>query len=353
MGIPLKKRVIISIIVSIAIILALLWLANPTELWVSITKTNINLILLVLVLYFINLLTKSYRWYLLVNSTGIKVPYLKILPYFLIGLALNNVTIGKLGGEPVRAYLLTKGANVSVGQGIASIFTEKILDIVVITTIAIIGVIFILPLLPYDAARNLIIILIIVVFLIISLLVIVSKSKLMNKTVDKTVSFALKISKSDLTKRFTNALTGFTDKFKFGTREILKAKKTTGACIFLTVIIWINEALRLFIILLALPETEKASLGAVFIASSIANILSLIIPLGAGNILGIETVLLAVGLDPATAAAASILQVATSLWISVPFGAVAMLAIGFKLSDSMKTNGNVKKYSSVTETDDK
>jgi uncharacterized protein (TIRG00374 family) len=283
-----------------------------------------------------------------VNSSGTKVSFKRTLPFYLIGLALNNITPGKIGGEPVRAYLLKKEAKVSIGQGIASIFAEKIFDIIVITSMAVIGAIFIIPLLTPEAGRLLIIILIGVIAAIIASLVIVSHSTLLKKTVDKSVNFAMKVSDSSYTEKLSQALVGFVDKFRFGMKEILKAKRTASACIFLTVIIWINEALRLFIILFALPDIKHAGIGAVFIASSIANILALALPFGAGHLLGINTVLIALGLDPASAGAAGILHVATSLWISVPLGAAAMLITGFKLSKISKKSRISEPKSSIS-----
>jgi uncharacterized protein (TIRG00374 family) len=319
----------------------MIWLANPMELIDKMRQVNVYFILIVIILYFINLLTKAFRWYLLVNSAGAKVSFKKTFPFYVIGLALNNVTPGKIGGEPVRAYLLNKEAEVPIGQGIASIFAEKIMDIIVITTMAVIGAIFILPLLPLDAARILIVVLVLVVAGIIIALYIVSHSTILEKTVDKSVNLAMKVSKHDYIKRLSMALAGFMDRFKFGMNEILKARSTAGSCIILTVVIWINEAVRFFIILLALPGVEGVSLGAVFIASSIANILGFAVPLGAGNILGSSTVFIALGMSLSNAEAASFLQVATSIWISVPLGAAAMLITGLKVYKL--TNSNNKK----------
>ena len=94
--------------------------------------------------------------------------------------------------------------------------------------------------------------------------------------------------------------------------------------------------LGLYIILLALPDIGGINLGAVFIASSIANILAIALPLGSGNILGIGAVFIAVGMNPSDAGSASFLHVATSIWISVPLGVIAMLITGFKISKMTK-----------------
>jgi uncharacterized protein (TIRG00374 family) len=335
----LKKRVIVTLVLALAIIVLMLWHINPGDLWDKLKETNLNLILLVLILYIINIITKAFRWYLLINSSGTNVPFKKVFPFYIIALAINNVTPGKIGGEPIRAYLLKKEAEVSMGQGIASIFAEKILDIIVITTMAVIGAVFILPLLPPQNQRILIIALVFVVAAILISIYIVSYSNLLEKTVDKSMGLAKKVSSKDSVLKMNDLFTGFVDKFKFGLKEISKNQKSAIACVSMTVIIWINESVRLFIILLALPDVADISLGAVFIAASIANLLGIAIPLGAGNVLGISTVLMTLGYGSDTSGAASFLHPATSIWISVPLGVIAMLVTGFKFS-KLKNNKN-------------
>lgn len=342
----MKKRILIGVVTSVVIILAMIWLVNPMKLFDKIRGANLYFILIVIILYFINLLTKAFRWYLLVNSSGTKVSFKKIFPFYIISLALNNVTPAKIGGEPVRAYLLNKETDVPIGQGIASIFAEKMMDIIVISTMAIIGAVFILPLLPIETSRYLVVAIILAIGGIIIALYIVSHSTLLNKTVDKSMNLAMKFSKRDFVKRLSFALVGFVDRFKYGMNEILKARRSASACIFLTVIIWINEAIRLFIIILALPNDIGISIGVVLIASSIANVIGFAIPLGAGNILGIPAVLVIYGMSNENAVTAAFLQTATSIWISVPLGVAAMLITGFKIYKL--SNPNSKKVKPPT-----
>jgi hypothetical protein len=85
-----------------------------------------------------------------------------------------------------------------------------------------------------------------------------------------------------------------------------------------------------------MPDTLQVSLGAVFIAASIANILGIVLPLGSGNIFGIGAVFIAVGMDPTNASLGGFLHAATSIWISIPLGVIAMIATGVKVSNMKK-----------------
>jgi uncharacterized protein (TIRG00374 family) len=314
----------------------MLWVANPSEFGEKLFELKLNYILLVILLYIANMFTKAFRWYLLVNSTGVKVPFSKTFPYYVIALAFNNVTPGKIGGEPIRAYLLKKEANVSIGQGVASILTEKIMDVIVVTTMAIIGAIIILPMLSRNESIILMSILIAVIVGISIILVVLSHAGIFKRIVNMLVNMGLKRSDNSFIKKWTSALVSFVEKFKEGMSVILKARKTAGSCIALTIIIWINEAVRLFIIMLAMPDVSGVTLSAVFIATSIANILGLVLPLGSGNIFGISAVFIAVGMDPTNASMGGFLHAATSIWISIPLGVAMMLAKGVKPSKMSK-----------------
>lgn len=331
------KRIGIAVVLSLMIIGLMLWIADPSDFADKLQKLNLFYILIVIILYIANTFTKAFRWYLLVNSTGTRVPFRKTFPYFIIALAFNNVTPGKIGGEPIRAYLLKKEANVSLGQGIASILTEKIMDLIVVSTMAFVGAIYILPLLTQNQSIFLISILTIVIIGTVSVLIILGSARIFKKVVDILIRFGLKRSKNGFVNKWTSALVGFVEKFKLGMSVIFKAKRTATACVFLTIIIWVNEALRLFIIFMAIADVpdvdvESVSIGGVFIATSIANILGLVLPLGSGSILGVSAVFTAVGMDPNIASMAGFLHAATSIWISIPLGVITMLFMGLKLS---------------------
>jgi len=332
----LYKRLTAAIILSIIIIILMLWIANPSEFASELRKVKINIILIVILLYFGNVFTKAYRWYLLVNSTGANAPFKKTLPYFVIALAFNNVTPGKIGGEPIRAYLLKKEAEVSVGQGIASIITEKIMDLVIVTTMALIGAIYILPRLSFYDSLLLIIILIVVLIGTISVMIILTNQSVFKKVVNMLINFGLKRSNRSFVNKWAKALVGFVEKFKMGMSIISRSRGKAGACAGLTVVIWTNEAIRVYLIFLAMEDVAGVSLGAVFIATSIANILGLVMPLGSGNIFGVSTVFIAVGMDATMASMGGFLHAATSIWISIPLGVMTMLIMGFRLSKISK-----------------
>tara|TARA_Y100000310_G_scaffold345782_1_gene469820 strand:+ start:16346 stop:17278 length:933 start_codon:yes stop_codon:yes gene_type:complete len=67
----------------------------------------------------------SLRWAAVLKYQGVKVPFLLLLRYKLIGTAVNYLTpAARLGGEPVRGYLLKKKLSLKSKQAYSSILIE-------------------------------------------------------------------------------------------------------------------------------------------------------------------------------------------------------------------------------------
>lgn len=327
----INKKVAALILFSITIIIAMIVIADPRRFVDILGKVDLNIIIWVVVLYFINTGVKAIRWHLLVNSSGNTVPFSKNLTFLIIGLMVNNTTPGRIAGEPVRAHLLSTRANVSIGRGLATIFAEKLMDLVILTTMALIGIIFILPLVPSSDIKLLLLPFLIVIILIVLLLYIVLHPTLLDRIINRLVNGINKISKGRWSSKLERRSISFTLSFKKGFNKISKTRKVSSVCLILTGFIWLNEALRIYLILLSLPNVTVPSFGAVFIASSAATVFGIGLPVGALNAALITMVFTAVGVEVTSATTAGILAITTSIWLSVPLGIIAMFIVGIKI----------------------
>lgn len=86
------------------------------------------------------------RWKTFVEVEGRKVSTKNLFKNLLVGLAINNMTpVAKLGGEPVRTYLLKRGENIRMREGLASVLAD--LTIFFICTLSLITIaLFLIPL---------------------------------------------------------------------------------------------------------------------------------------------------------------------------------------------------------------
>ncbi|UCF08112.1 MAG: flippase-like domain-containing protein [Thermoplasmata archaeon] len=333
----MKRRLLFLVVVSVLLIAAMVIITDPREMGDILVKTDFTLIMCVIALYMINGVVKAVRWFLLIRLTGGKVPLSRVYLFLLIGLMINNTTPGRIGGEPVRAYLLKQEDATPMGHGISTIFIERIMDLIVLTSMALIGIALILPLL-LSAESNMALMLLSfvpVIALIVILLYIASHPALLKRSCRGVFRVFRRFSKKGWLVKIEMGLTSFLDSFIMGVREIRRAllvqKKRGAAFVGLTVAIWVNEAARIYLILISLPDVKAPSFGAVLIASSVATVFGAFLPIGALHATLVSSVFAALGVDMASATTAGILTIMTSIWLSIPLGIAAMFIVGLKI----------------------
>ena len=103
------------------------------------------------------------------------------------------------------------------------------------------------------------------------------------------------------------------------------------AAIGLTIIIWLNETLRLWLVFLALGYNISSEL--MLLTVTLSSFAALLIPLGAGNSAAIAVICGLAGVDGDLATTASLVFIMTSIWLSVPLGASAMAFAGLRASE--------------------
>ena len=306
----------LSLLFSVVILGWLLYSGDPEKISETLSDINLLYIPLVLVLYLGNVLTKNLRWCVVLGDISL---FRKALPLCFMGLAANSVTPGRVGGEPFRAYLLNRNTGCPFGKGIASVFTEKVMDIIILTCFSIVGMAFIVRELGQDDTMEIFLQLGAMVGILVFLLYTISHPTLMERIARRLISVSKRFSSHRYIDFFERKLISIIASFKESLKELLEQKKNAFAAFFLTTVIWVNEATRLYLILLAMDI--EVHLGAVIVASSVAAIVGGIVPGGAGNAALISTILAGSGVLESDATSAGLVMVITSIWIAIPIGA--------------------------------
>lgn len=333
----MRKKLAALIGISIAMIIVMILITDPRKLVDILGKTDPFLIVCVIGLYLANGVVKAARWQILVRSSGAHVSFSQIYLFLLIGLMINNTTPGRVGGEPVRAYLLRSRNDVPMGQGLSTIFAERIIDLIVLTSMALIGIALIIPILLSSdiGIEPFLLSFIPVIMVIVALVYMATHPKLLKRAALWLCLILKKFSKSGWILKAESQLISFVDSFSVGLDNIgktLKQKKKNGvAFIGLTLLIWLNEAGRIYLILLALPDIGAPSFGAVLIASSVATVFGVALPIGALHATLVTSVFATVGVGIASATTAGILIIMTSIWLSIPLGIIALFVVGLKM----------------------
>ena len=96
-------------------------------------------LLLAILSYALTLLAITLRWEVIVKEANIKTTTFSLYLMTLAGLAFNNLSpSSRMGGEPIRAYLLNKEAKCKMKDSFATIVSARIFDAIVFTLISLV-----------------------------------------------------------------------------------------------------------------------------------------------------------------------------------------------------------------------
>lgn len=120
----MKKGFLFSVLFGIILMIAIF-----TIFWNSLilTFSNIELkfIIIAIIFYFASILLWAERWKIFIGEENLTVK--EIFPVLIAGIAVNNITpFARIGGEPVRAYILKIKAKIKFTKGMASALSELV-----------------------------------------------------------------------------------------------------------------------------------------------------------------------------------------------------------------------------------
>jgi len=106
-----------------------------------LSRINLFYYFLSIVTVFFTILCWSLRWNSFIKFNGYNVPTFGILKILFVGIFVNNLTpSGKMGGEPVRAYLLKKENKIPIERGFATIIADLTIEFLVSLIFVIISI---------------------------------------------------------------------------------------------------------------------------------------------------------------------------------------------------------------------
>jgi uncharacterized protein (TIRG00374 family) len=257
----------------------------------------------------------------------------------LVGLAVNNITpSGRGGGEPVRAYLLSKdNEEYHFEETFATVVADRALDtfpfvVLAAITIASMALFFNFPL-------WLLVVMVIAVIAIVAVLAILiymcinpSFGGRVEGWIVGLVRRFYKKNSEKLEYQIHDAIFGFQ-----GTMKILISnKKGLVYTVTLSFIIWIFEILRVYLVFLALgANVNLIVIGEVFILACLVGM----IPLLPGGIGAIDSVMIifysAAGISASISAAATVIERLISYWMPTIIGLVILPYFGSSVLDKV------------------
>lgn len=162
----IKKRILISIVIAGILYLAFTIYADFENLTLALAKFSWWLLPLVLILSFMNYVSRFFKWDYYLSILNVKIKRVDSFSIFMSGLIMS-VTPGKMG-ELLKAYLVKQISGTPISRTAPIIFAERITDFISLVIIALIGAYI------YDYGRN--IVLAVGIFFLIVVVVISNKN---------------------------------------------------------------------------------------------------------------------------------------------------------------------------------
>ena len=132
------RSFIFAIILAIFVYLLIMIVSDWEALITQILTVNPLVIILAVLLSLGNYFCRFLKWLLFTRSLELDIPLIDNFLIFFAGLSLS-ITPAKVG-EAIRAFFLQKTSSVDLSKGLASTFSERLIDLLAVTLLALIGV---------------------------------------------------------------------------------------------------------------------------------------------------------------------------------------------------------------------
>jgi uncharacterized protein (TIRG00374 family) len=273
----------------------------------AIRQTNLLIYGLAIAAFYFSFVVRTVRWELMLRNTGESNRFGELFHIIILAWFANCVLPAKMG-DFYRAYLLRQKAEVSGSKALGTIFSERALDFLVLMSLLVVsGLISFRATPPQRFVPAFIVGLVIAGGLIAGLVVI-------------------RYSEGRVSRYIPERLRERAARFKHGLLSAFAGR--LPLLLSLTVLVWMAESARLFLVVQALPLHISLSLAQIMFIALVASLLTTIPALPGGLVLvegGIIAVLVFFGLNASQALSVAILDRLISYWSLIAVGLVVFL----------------------------
>ena len=125
----MDKKTVFFLGLSLVILAVMLYFIGIDQVIEALKIAKLEFIALAIAMQVFTYYLYTLRWKILNNVAGIDAGVKNLLPMVLVGLAVNNITpSGRGGGEPVRAYILSREKNYPMEETFATVVADRALD---------------------------------------------------------------------------------------------------------------------------------------------------------------------------------------------------------------------------------
>ncbi|MGC9517829.1 MAG: UPF0104 family protein [Methanomicrobiales archaeon] len=319
----MKHKVLLLMAIGIGVLIAMIMFIGPGQIESAIRMANIWYIILAIIIQIFTYFLWTLRWSITTDAVGISIKKWHLLPMLMVGMAINNITpSARGGGEPVRAYILSKYSQTPFENSFATVIADRGLDtfpFIVLSILTIISMVLFFKLPQWIVLALIIALIIIVVVFFVAIFISVDKNIAKRFTL-WLVRIIKKISKKrsqKIEEKALEAIHGFQDSI----RIMIKDKQVLYYGLPLSFFIWFMEIIRVYIVFSAFnADISLIIIAEVFVIASLIGLIPFL-PGGLGAIDGIMIVLYSyAGVPPSISAAATVVERLISFWMTSIIG---------------------------------
>ena len=348
----MDKKTVFLLGVSIAILAVMLYFVGIDKVIEALKIAKWEYIAIGIAMQIFTYYLYTLRWKILNDVANINVGIKKLLPMVMVGLAVNNITpSGRGGGEPVRAYILSREENYPLKETFATVVADRALDtfpFVVLAVMTIIGVSF-----YYNFNKWLIVVMtlaVIVIVIILAIIIYMSINPNFGKRVEGWIIGLSRRFYKKNSEEFEEKIHKTIRDFQGTMRDMIYNKKVMYYALPLSFVIWFFEIFRVYFVFLAFgANINPFVIGQVFIMASLVGMIPLL-PGGVGAVDGIMVVFYsAAGVTASISMAATLIERLISFWMAIIIGLCILPYYGTSVLDKISGSSSDDKLEESSE----
>jgi glycosyltransferase 2 family protein len=334
----MKYKTLLLMLAGIGVLGLMVLFIGPEKIESAIQHSNPWYLALAVIIQLAIYCLWTERWSITTSSLDISIKKRHLLPMLLVGLAVNNLTpSGRGGGEPVRAYILSKYSQSPFENAFATVIADRGLDTFPFIALAIITIIT--AILYINLPQWMVITLIIGLIILIAVFCLALYMSLNREFGDRVIRWVLRVLKrisskmhNRIEQRAINAVEGFQNSMKV----MITDRKVLLYGIPLSFLIWALEIMRVYVVFLALNINAPLEIiAAVFVISTLIGMIPLL-PGGLGAVDGMMILLYSyAGIPPSVSAAATLVERLISFWMTTILGVAVLPFFGADAVDKI------------------
>ncbi len=351
----MDKKSAIFIIVSFIILIVMFHFIGIENVLDALKTANLGLIALAIAIQIFAYFLYTLRWKLVNDAVNINVSFRSLLPMMMVGLAVNNITpSGRGGGEPVRAYILSREKGYDLKDTFAGVVADRVLDTFPFIVLAAITIVMML--LYFDIPSWLVVVLIlsvigilVVLGILIYLCINQSFGNVLEKFIFRIVNRFYKKNSEDLEKKIHDNIFGFQKTMYV----MILNRKLLYYTIPLSFLIWIFDILCVYIVFLAFGASLNVIvIGEVFIIASLVGMIPLL-PGGLGAVDGIMIGFYSkAGVSLSLAGPVTLIERLISFWMASIIGLAILPYYGSSVLEKISLTSSAEQLDNSTNEED-